>query len=94
MTENITTTLSAGELTALIENAVNKVVQQIPDNQKSKSTPISRRELMNRLNISEPTVIRLEKKGKIPCMHIGSAVRYDWDAVIEALESKKKGGKS
>jgi predicted DNA-binding transcriptional regulator AlpA len=88
-------TVALHDLQVMIDRAADKVIKAVSvSDQKSKSTPISRRELMNRLNISEPTVIRLEKKGKIPCMHIGSAVRYDWDAVIEALESKKKSGGS
>jgi excisionase family DNA binding protein len=51
---------------------------------------ISRDELCRRLAITEPTCIRWEKKGKIPSIRIGSNVRYNWYAVIEALE--KKGG--
>lgn len=55
---------------------------------------IGREELCKRLNITEPTVIRWEKKGVLPCFRIGSLARYNWPKVIEALESKKKGGKS
>jgi len=54
--------------------------------------PISRRELCEFLGVTEPTVIRWEKRGKIPVMRIGSAVRYDRSTVIKALEVKKKGG--
>ena len=46
---------------------------------------INRDELCKRLDITEPTCIRWEKKGKIPSMRIGSAIRYDWFAVVEAL---------
>lgn len=38
---------------------------------------IDRKELSKRSNISEPTVIRWEKKKMIPAMRIGSAVRYN-----------------
>ena len=51
---------------------------------------IDRLELRKRLALTEPTVIRWERKGKIPCFRIGSSVRYNWPAVIEALEGKKK----
>ena len=89
MVQSFTTTLSADELTAIIEGAINKAICQLPDPPKTKGIPITRRELMNRLNISEPTVIRWQRKGVIPCMHIGSAVRYDWEAVLKSLENKK-----
>ena len=50
---------------------------------------IDRTELCKRLAITEPTAIRWEKKGKIPCFRIGSSVRYNWHTVIETLEGKK-----
>ena len=53
---------------------------------------IGRNELCSRLDITEPTAIRWEKKGKIPCFRIGSNVRYNWQTVINALEGKTKGG--
>jgi excisionase family DNA binding protein len=46
--------------------------------------------LCSRLNITEPTVIRHRKRGKIPFLRIGSSIRYDWNAVVKALESKKR----
>lgn len=47
---------------------------------------IDRGELCVRLKITEPTAIRWEKKGKIPCFRIGSNVRYNWPNVINVLE--------
>jgi hypothetical protein len=52
---------------------------------------INRVELCKRLDITEPTCIRWEKKGKIPRIEIGSAIRYNWPKVIETLEGKKGG---
>jgi hypothetical protein len=52
----------------------------------AKEEIIDRKELGERLNITEPTNIRWEKKKKIPVMKIGSAVRYNWRAVIKSLE--------
>lgn len=49
---------------------------------------INRDELCKRLDITEPTAIRWEKRGKIPCFRVGSNVRYNWPAVIESLENK------
>ena len=54
---------------------------------------INRIELCKRLAITEPTAIRWEKKGKIPCFRIGINVRYNWTTVINVLEGKTKGGK-
>lgn len=50
---------------------------------------IDRSELCKRLSITEPTCIRWEKKGVLPCFRIGSSIRYNWPKVIQALESKK-----
>ena len=55
--------------------------------------PIDTKELCKRLAITEPTVIRWRKKGKIPYLTIGSSIRYDWNAVLTALQAQKKGGK-
>ncbi|WP_018615890.1 hypothetical protein [Segetibacter koreensis] len=46
--------------------------------------------LCYRLNITEPTAIRHRKRGTIPFLQIGSAIRYNWPAVVKALENKKK----
>ena len=56
--------------------------------QTGKISPeiIDRPELRKRLNLTEPTVIRWEKKGKIPSIRIGSCVRYNWPEVVKALE--------
>ncbi len=50
---------------------------------------IDRYELCKRLNITEPTAIRWEKKGQIPSLRIGSNVRYNWPKVVNALENPK-----
>lgn len=48
---------------------------------------IDRVELRKRLDITEPTAIRWEKKGRIPSFRIGSSVRYNWPKVVASLES-------
>ncbi|MEJ7740187.1 MAG: hypothetical protein WKF97_22430 [Chitinophagaceae bacterium] len=50
---------------------------------------IDRETLCKRLGITEPTVIRHQKRGKIPFLQIGSSIRYDWNAVVQALVSNK-----
>jgi hypothetical protein len=57
----------------------------------SQTEIIDRSTLCKRLNITEPTAIRWEKRGAIPFLRIGSNVRYSWFKVIEALEGKKEG---
>ena len=84
MTQNFTTTFSESELSALIEGAVNKFVHNRVESPKVEI--INRDELCKRLAITEPTVIRWEKKGKIPALRIGSNVRYNWSQVIKSLE--------
>lgn len=85
----VLTTLTQDEFIALIEKAIDKKLGC-----SNKPAPvievINRTELKKRLDITEPTVIRYEKKGKIPCFHIGSSVRYNWHEVINSLEGKKK----
>lgn len=51
---------------------------------------IDRKELLKRLNITEPTAIRWGKRGTIPEIHIGSNVRYNWHSVVRALEDKEQ----
>ena len=66
-----------------------------PSTSKLPAIPIEiigRGELCKRLDITEPTAIRWERKGKIPCFRIGSNVRYNWQNVINQLEGKTKGG--
>ncbi|TWI81185.1 hypothetical protein IQ13_2201 [Lacibacter cauensis] len=50
---------------------------------------IDRAELCKRLAITEPTAIRWEKKGAIPCFRIGSNVRYNWHSVVSSLENRR-----
>lgn len=50
---------------------------------------IDTKELLLRLGLSEPTVIRYRQKGVIPFLQVGSAIRYDYQKVLDALEKKK-----
>lgn len=56
--------------------------------QTQQAEIISREELMRRLDISEPTVIKMVRKGQIPEIKIGQICRYDWSDVIETLKNK------
>ncbi len=52
--------------------------------------PVTTKQLCDFLGVTVPTVIRWRKRGKIPFMQIGSAVRFNLPAVLSALEVKKK----
>lgn len=57
-----------------------------------QSTPpeiISRDELLRRLDISEPTLMKYVRKGRIPEIRIGQVYRYNWPSVVMALENCK-----
>ena len=70
---------------------IEQVINGKPQEQAIKAAEIiDRAELCRRLNVSEPTVIRWERKGKIPFFRIGSSVRYNWITVVDQLEKEKK----
>lgn len=51
------------------------------------NTLIDRDELRKRLHLSEPTIIRWERKKRIPVIRLGRRVRYDWNEVVEHLKN-------
>jgi hypothetical protein len=75
------------EIEILVENCLRRVLTE-NSHSTSLTEIIDRKELCKRLDVTEPTIIRWEKKGRIPRFHIGSAVRYNWTNVIESLEKK------
>jgi hypothetical protein len=80
------------ELQTTINTAVLEAYKQLSlGAEKETIEIIDGKTLMERLNISEPTLIRWRKKLRIPYLQIGSSIRYDWYKVLNSLE-KKKGG--
>lgn len=81
------------ELQNTINDAVLEAYKSLSLNiiQKDEVEIIDGKQLMKRLNISEPTLIRWRKKSKIPFLQIGTSIRYDWFKVLIALETKKGG---
>lgn len=65
-----------------------KVMIQASGKAEGSTAPdiIDGQELCKRLDISEPTLIRWRKKGKIPSFKIGSSIRYNWPVVVSQLE--------
>jgi hypothetical protein len=51
---------------------------------------IDRKELCKRLAVSEPTAIRLGRRGDIPEIKLGDSIRYNWRTVVECLDKKSK----
>lgn len=46
---------------------------------------INSKTLMDRLGISEPTLIRMRRQKKISFIDVGGTIRYDWAAVKKSL---------
>lgn len=84
--------LPLSEFEILIEHSLRRVISEKSNSKQTTSEIIDRAELCKRLAITEPTVIRWQKKNLIPCFRIGSAVRYNWQAVLKALEGKQEAG--
>ena len=87
------TSLTTPEVRQLFRQELETYFETHSQNLTSKpqnEQPINTKELINFLDITEPTLIRWRKKGKIPFMQIGSAVRFNLPAVVAALEVKKK----
>ena len=54
---------------------------------------IDRKTLCKRLNISEPTAIKMGKRDELPEIRISQSIRYNWPSVLEHIERKKKSNK-
>lgn len=80
------------EIQGFLDEALHKAYQKLPliELGVNPVEVINSATLMERLDISEPTLIRWRQKGKIPFMQIGTAVRYDWYKVLAELEVKKQ----
>lgn len=83
-----------------MENPFNEIIQRLIEidhklnklslPSKEQTEIITRDELCKRLSLTEPTIIRWEQKGKIPCFRVGSCVRYNWEDVLIAIGAKTK----
>jgi excisionase family DNA binding protein len=80
--------LTPDELKAIV---VSAIAEAMPKYSPAPAVEIiDRAELCRRLNITEPTAIRYEKKGKIPALRAGTVVRYNYADVLRSLEAKRK----
>ena len=87
------TSLTTPEVRKLLRDELEDFFENphrtVGDNNKNEK-PVTTKELCSFLGITEPTVIRWRKKGKIPFIQIGSAIRFNLSAVVQALEVTKK----
>ena len=92
------TSLTTPEVRQLFRQELETFFENKNQNNSESSKneqPITTKQLCEFLGITEPTVIRWRKKGKIPFLQIGSSIRFNLSSVIAALEvSKKKGIKA
>lgn len=79
-------------INSAVQSAFNNLkVAANPESPQAAEKPITVKELCNFLRVTEATVLRWRKKGKIPFMQLGSRVLFNKSAVIKALENKKRG---
>lgn len=90
MKEILLSPLPLNEFEILVENSLRRVFTEQTPSTIPTTEIIDRAELCKRLSITEPTCIRWEKKGVLPCFRIGTSCRYNWVKVLEVLENKKK----
>lgn len=60
-----------------------------PGTPAAPGKPVTTQQLCEFLGVTEPTILRWRKQKKIPFFTIGTAVRFDLDKVIKALENEK-----
>jgi excisionase family DNA binding protein len=93
MEKTILISLPLDQLQTVIIDCVNSCLKYHQGDLTIAEDPVNTKALCTFLNITEPTLIRWRKKGKIPFLQIGSRILYQKSAVISALENRK-GGKS
>lgn len=82
--------INEAELRTLIGDELKNFAPFVSNKQENEQ-PINQQEICRFLDITEPTLIRWRKKGKIPFLKIGSRILYQKSAVLAALENKKGG---
>ncbi len=90
MQKTVFISLPIEDLQTVIIDCVNTCLNYNKQSPAQNEQPVTTKQLCEFLGLSEPTIIRWRRKGKIPFMQIGSAVRFNLPAVISALEVKRK----
>lgn len=71
-------------------NYIKGCVDNLSSIQIRTEEPITTAELCKRLKITVQTATAWRKADKIPYMRLDNTIRYDWNAVLEALEVNRK----
>jgi hypothetical protein len=81
---------------ALLSKVVQLAVENLPAQPGAlKPDIMTGEQVCEKLDITIQTLIKWRQKGKVPFLKIGSAVRYDFNKVVSALEVDiKKGTRS
>lgn len=72
----------------LAEKIADKVMDRIKEENSSKPKYYTRKELCEILNVSNPTVIEMVKRGEIREKKIGGRILYDAAEIDEAVKEK------
>lgn len=93
MQDLVLSSINPGELIdRLAERVAEKISSINLDNQTDTITKtpetIDSNELRFRLLITPPTLAAMRKRGEIPFFTVGGQYRYDWEAVLKALNKK------
>jgi excisionase family DNA binding protein len=89
MYQTVLISLPIEELQVLITDCIARCLKDNASPSNNDEQPITTKELCNFLGITEPTILRWRKKGKIPFLQVGSRILYQKAAVIAALGNKK-----
>ena len=90
MQKTVLISLPIEDLQTVIIDCVNACLNHTKHSPTQNEQPVNTKELCAFLGVTEPTIIRWRKKGKIPFLQIGSSIRFNLSAVVSALEVKKK----
>lgn len=72
-----------------ILNGQREIMERLESLQSPKEDEIiDRAELLSRLKLTEPTLIRMVKRKQIPEIRAGGSCRYNWPKVVKALEKQ------
>lgn len=99
--EGILTTITVDQLRDIIRDAVRNELdvnsQKNSDGYPLKNKLVTRRKASEVLGVSDPTLIKWEKEGRIRCYRMGGKIFYDIDELYQFIRnsaSRWPGGKN
>jgi len=84
--------IPAEDLLSMVRQAVREEIAASgvhPPQEGTNDKPVTQSELCEFLGVTEPTILNLRKKKKIPFFLVGTSVRFSKPAVMKALENSK-----